>query len=62
MGIFVIATIIYLIINMALLVIDAIRRIVTEEDYVMTWKEKAVADIIALVIDLVLVLGLALGW
>jgi len=51
-----------LVINMIFCFLFAIKYIVTEEDYVETWKEHAINNIITGLLDLFLIIGWLLGW
>jgi len=62
MGIFVEIVKWLLVFNASVAFIDAMYRILTENDKYRSWKEEAFTDLIVFLVDLVLIIGLCLGW
>ena len=62
MGIFVEITRWVLLISAALCFLEAMYRIVTEEDKCRDWRTEAITDLLAFLTNLILAIGLWLGW
>jgi hypothetical protein len=53
---------VYFAVSVFVFLADCIYRIVTEEGRESSWKEEAIGDIVAFIVNLLLLIGLILEW
>ena len=51
-----------LVVNVVICFFIAIKYIITEQDYVETWKERAIGNIVIGLLNIFLIIGWLLGW